>query len=1332
MSQDNNLPPKESPKNDVLPTPIDSQKISDVIITMDSIVNIYKKRKESTGKTNIPSLSALERKCREFLQLTDQQPKAEKKIESKLRADAPVFTPSFLKAEPSPPSPSPSPPGSSGGTALKSGHLAAHTSPTTVLQHIAGSGQALPPQVSPLNHPFTPQSSKSRGTTAKSNNASETKKTIIKADTPSTPSPGKDDWEEKLRKEVAEATELVWAQAEAWVDAELAAEEEEWRILEMGINDYVGLTPTSLNSAGLFDIGDMTSRDDPVVRDLLNSLNKRALSVTTAFDDPEIDIDIHSSLQYLLDDTSPRKSSSNRHSYPSAESKGATKRQENRPLSPFVFGSPSMRTLHSKLSSPDRRRSMTPTDALKQYEAKLSAAESNRDRNVAVKVQKAMRVSNRVKEHMLRAAEKQAQAEEALQDRLKNAEQRHVEHINGIREKAGNVNAKVTEVLCWNVANSEALALALQQKLEEVEARILAASQRREQRLAGITGSQKKKNTKRVQQMSEFRLQLERQKMERWEKLQQRLEHVRKRREDRFVELKRRAEAEARRLDVLAAAHSAEKSGKDSPFTPNRTSVGVGVTTACSSGPESSEKVSSPSSETTVLVSMENQVQEKLLTDSFPASPPRATKTQTQNSGTQLLSFSSLEHCFVQFHDQLSRAKVVTIGKEAWSACMEYFVATKASECIANNVQTMLNEGHTGINAMVLGCTTYKPSDLEERDASKSQVYASLLEDILQNGILQNAAVAEQVNFLVQSTMDDVKQHRWDRVQDTLQSGGALVLSVMLNRDNGALMNAELFSLFLAACKVDNSPNSISRYRIEYGMMTTLLRLLIQIPSHEIKTTILSILIAHGLHLVMANFIIYLLIFATNKHQKEEKVENARVVVSVQEDQSVALQSPLRIVESRQHVNVLLNDLVDILIALLITLIEGDQNSSTTGLLTSTMAYLFVTNSLPLLMQFGHIVVSDIQCKLVGTQDSSSPVAPLAGGAPTPTASSSKMSSIQVMDSMVLRMEEAQSALHAVTQLVHFYARFALHQKTSTLSGSSTGTSGVQAKHWLSLFRRNEVFALLSDCLGLVADDMAQIVLHPAKLSSRSMLGSTMTMPLIISDYILKLQALGKDVLVSLSAVIEAESDSFQHLSKEQQVKLITSLQVILCFYCTSMVSPKPFPILAGEAEAATPGLSREAAVADICAIVAAVGRQSIEARQLIGTVNSSARGASNNPLTSPGSCSLLLTLASLPVRLMKEKRVKNILMPCLIVACMEIEGNVQIVRRCGKASYVRKYLEVAISDHLEGTRDIMSAEEIRAKKERLQPLLALLSPELWEVALLAWSGGDLVKSAKI
>lgn len=88
--------------------------------------------------------------------------------------------------------------------------------------------------------------------------------------------------------------------------------------------------------------------------------------------------------------------------------------------------------------------------------------------------------------------------------------------------------------------------------------------------------------------------------------------------------------------------------------------------------------------------------------------------------------------------------------------------------------------------------------------------------------------------------------------------------------------------------------------------------------------------------------------------------------------------------------------------------------------------------------------------------------------------------------------------------------------------------------------------------------------------------------------------------------------------------------------------------------------------------------------------------------------------------------------MPCLIVACLEIEGNVQIVRRCGKASYVRKYLEVAISDHLEGTRDIMSAEEVRAKKERLQPLLALLSPELWEVALLAWSGGDLVKSAKI
>lgn len=69
---------------------------------------------------------------------------------------------------------------------------------------------------------------------------------------------------------------------------------------------------------------------------------------------------------------------------------------------------------------------------------------------------------------------------------------------------------------------------------------------------------------------------------------------------------------------------------------------------------------------------------------------------------------------------------------------------------------------------------------------------------------------------------------------------------------------------------------------------------------------------------------------------------------------------------------------------------------------------------------------------------------------------------------------------------------------------------------------------------------------------------------------------------------------------------------------------------------------AREEAVADICAVVGAVCQHDVDARHQIGAVVGSGRSASSastSPLTSPGQSSLLATLASLPVRLMKEQR---------------------------------------------------------------------------------------------
>ena len=67
-----------------------------------------------------------------------------------------------------------------------------------------------------------------------------------------------------------------------------------------------------------------------------------------------------------------------------------------------------------------------------------------------------------------------------------------------------------------NSLNESALADELQRSLAEAEARIMAGRQRREELLKGITIQQRKRNNKKVEQMSELRLALEKQKMERW------------------------------------------------------------------------------------------------------------------------------------------------------------------------------------------------------------------------------------------------------------------------------------------------------------------------------------------------------------------------------------------------------------------------------------------------------------------------------------------------------------------------------------------------------------------------------------------------------------------------------------------------------------------------------------------------------------------------------------------------------------------------------------------------------------------------------------------------
>jgi hypothetical protein len=221
------------------------------------------------------------------------------------------------------------------------------------------------------------------------------------------------------------------------------------------------------------------------------------------------------------------------------------------------------------------RNQLTTEQFKVRQEIRQSIAESNRDKSVREIKQKvdcsplssldtipllalpsqAMVASNRIKASELKEAQRVALAEQLYRQKLEEAEKRHSEYIKNIRGRAGNENTKVrgsqssrpphsqsqvSEVLFINSLNEDALAAELQQTLEEVENRILAGRKRREELLTGISDQQKKRNRKKVEQMSELRLSLEKEKMERWEKIQTRLETVRLRREERLAELQRR------------------------------------------------------------------------------------------------------------------------------------------------------------------------------------------------------------------------------------------------------------------------------------------------------------------------------------------------------------------------------------------------------------------------------------------------------------------------------------------------------------------------------------------------------------------------------------------------------------------------------------------------------------------------------------------------------------------------------------------------------------------------------------------------------------------------
>ncbi len=355
-----------------------------------------------------------------------------------------------------------------------------------------------------------------------------------------------DPWDADTEAEVVKASEQIWAEAEAWIEAEAEVEEAAWEVLRLGssyeddgsdINikissetphklplplkvDNILVTPSTKSS--ISNLGSMLSSmsyDDTYNNDenrsdnTIASMNGDSGSVLIARTTNSITKNKNSDSNFSPDALSSQQSSASKDT----------------------------RSLHDKLSSPDRRRSCSPTEAKRRQEAKQLLAEVNRDRVVNEKKQKAMVSWNRAKLIGEKEAQRLVQAEQALEDRLRVADKRHDEYIKFIKGKAGNENAKVSEVAFINSINSEGIAEQLQHKLEEVEARILAAAQRRQEKIQAITIQRKRKEKQKTAQMSELKLHLEQIKMERWQKLQSRLNSVNQRRLARLAEMKRRS-----------------------------------------------------------------------------------------------------------------------------------------------------------------------------------------------------------------------------------------------------------------------------------------------------------------------------------------------------------------------------------------------------------------------------------------------------------------------------------------------------------------------------------------------------------------------------------------------------------------------------------------------------------------------------------------------------------------------------------------------------------------------------------------------------------------------
>lgn len=288
-----------------------------------------------------------------------------------------------------------------------------------------------------------------------------------------------EDDDQFVQYEVAVASEEVWKKTEEWIEAEAALEDACWDFMEKESNNSTtdvrkGSTAFSNMESPESSLQIETSVSDVEIEisPLLSTPSPPTLETsppTTPTTCVTVSSETIDHSKYLnksnsstnsksklssgslstLTSVQPNKAvvssniSHNRRPSPSLTANTRKISSSDRLLAGMTSGMPSSNSLHVKLSSPDRKKSVSPLDLRKRHDAKLLSAEINRDRNVQEKRLKATKVLIRVKENNEREVRRLQQQEQVLVEKLNDAMKRHSDYIKIVKGKASNENTKV-------------------------------------------------------------------------------------------------------------------------------------------------------------------------------------------------------------------------------------------------------------------------------------------------------------------------------------------------------------------------------------------------------------------------------------------------------------------------------------------------------------------------------------------------------------------------------------------------------------------------------------------------------------------------------------------------------------------------------------------------------------------------------------------------------------------------------------------------------------------------------------------------------------------------